>query len=314
MNALMKWQALVFTWVWLAPAVHHAQQPSMHDPVFRIALRAVSGGKPLPYNFRADQGLEYSVSGSGLVALNQLQVRNLYQVNLLQHARLQLQLKNEREVKMVGTFVHNLGIRYIVDSLFQFEPDENTLETRLDVPLGTKFSVAFTSCLFTRIFNSYRYSVDPAGNRFMNLESAFFSPLVWTFSGGIALNFPQFATVTLGLSSGKMTWIMNRDVYGQDGTTVVCGVPRDKNYLFEYGYGLHLRVDRDLASRVHWNCDLQLFKNYRKPPDLAFDNLVGIRIGRFVKTSILTKVSYDREVSRCVRVENRLTIGFFISL
>jgi len=55
---------------------------------------------------------------------------------------------------------------------------------------------------------------------------------------------------------------------------------------------------------------LLIFKNYLKPVDLVLDNLVGIRINKFLKTSIRTHVTYESAVSRNLQIENMVSVGF----
>jgi hypothetical protein len=140
------------------------------------------------------------------------------------------------------------------------------------------------------------------------------TPLLWTFSTGLGWNLPKVGVVSLGLSSAKFTWIYNRDVFEPPGVLEFYGVPREKRFIFEYGLGMHLLVDKTILKFVHWNCDLQIFKNYQKPVDLIMKNLIAIRVSKFLKATIQTRLYYEKDVSRNIQVENLVSLGFYFDL
>ena len=108
--------------------------------------------------------------------------------------------------------------------------------------------------------------------------------------------------------------ILDQSVFDRLKVTRFYGVPREKSHLFEYGLSMHMLLDHDFTGRVHWNCDMQVFKNYHKPVDLVMTSLVGIKLTRLLRTSIRTYVSYDSDVSRNLRVENVISLGVCFNL
>jgi hypothetical protein len=264
--------------------------------------------------FRLSQDLEYSLSCSALYFLNRQHGDPVGNVSLLQHFSYRSQATRSGNVNISNYFLHDLGIQYFFDSISRFQPDENSLDTQVDVRIGKNLSFAVFSNLTTRMFNSYFYASGSSGNLKKTLSASFLTPLLCTLSSGFAWALPQLGTLSMGLSSAKLTWICNREVYRQQHIPEFYGVPQDKNLVFEYGLSVHLLVDRDFIKRVHWNCDLLIFKNFQNPVDLVMKNLIGIRINRFLKTSIQTRLYYETEVSKNIRMENLLSLGFYFYL
>ena len=170
------------------------------------------------------------------------------------------------------------------------------------------------SQLTTRLFNAHAFGANATGNPGIARSTSFLTPLIWTFSAGLGWTLPRFATLTCGLASAKLTYVRDKKIFDQLKGAEFYGVGKEHNPLFEYGLSLHLLIDRDLNTRVHWNCDLLLFKNYRKPVDLELKNRVGIRISRYLKTTIQSHISYESAVTRTLQVENTVSLGFSINL
>ncbi|MFZ4520525.1 MAG: hypothetical protein ACOYNC_02400 [Bacteroidales bacterium] len=146
------------------------------------------------------------------------------------------------------------------------------------------------------------------------LIASFLTPLVWTFSAGPGCKLKGIGGFSLGITAAKLTWVYNKMVYQSQQTSEFYGVPREKGHVLEYGLTFQLLVDRNIFNRIHWNCDLKIFKNYGKPVDILVKNLIGIRIGKYIKTSVQTRISYEKEVSARLQMENLVTLGFFVSL
>jgi hypothetical protein len=235
-------------------------------------------------------------------------------VSLVHQLKYKTQYTSSGIIKISNCFIHFLGGQCFFDSISRFHPDENTLDTRIEMRLGKNLTFNFFSSLTTRLFNSYSYFTDQSGNLLKTLNASFLTPLLWTFSTGLGWNFPQLGTLSLGLSAARFTWIRNREVFNQQNIMAFYGVPKEKNHSIEYGFSFHLLVDKDFMNRVHWNCDVLIFKNYERPVDLIMKNLIGIRINKFVKTSIQTRLFYESTVSKSIQFENMVFLGFYFNL
>ncbi len=264
-----------------------------------------------PLKYRLTQDLEYSISFSSLLFLNWQRVSGDNQAALFQHIKYKTKLDDTRKFTISTSFVHNLGIQVFFDSISRFQPDENVMDTRFDIRIKKNLCLTVLSNVSTRLFNAYDYSSDSTGDLMQTLRAAFLTPLLCTFSAGLGWTVPRYGTLTLGLSAAKLTLIRNKEVYDALGIPDFYGVPRNRSQSFEYGLSLHLIVDKKFPGRFHWTCDALVFKNYKKPIDVAIKNLIWIRINKFLKTSIQTRLLYEEQVSKCLQVENLITIGFF---
>jgi hypothetical protein len=313
-QVLGKWGGVLLACICLMPIGLFGQNLVWRDSLILVSLGQLTAPDSDLVKFRIDQDLEYSLTFSNMLLLNRKEGPNINQVSVLHHLKYESRFNKDRKIKIVNSFVHDLGLQCIFDSLSRFEPDENTLDTRLEFRLLENFNLSVFSRLSTRFFNSYVYITDQAGKSCKTRNESFFTPLLMTISAGFNWVVPRFARVSFGLSSSKLTYILNKGIFDRINVPFFYGVPRGKNHLLEFGLSLHVLIDHDLSERIHWSSDVLLFKNYLKPVDLVLDNQVGIRINKFLKTSIKTQISYESEVSRNLQIENMISLGFYFSL
>lgn len=298
----------------LMPSAGHGQNLVWKDTVVLAPLKNHGDSGTSPVRLRLTWDAEYTLLSNSLVFLNMEYLKNANFISLLHQLKCHMTVAGDKKFRISNFLTHDLGVQYFFDSITRFQPDENTLDTRVEVVPGENISLSLTSLLSTRLFNSYTWSEDRTGHRIKNPGSSFLTPLLWTFSSGIGLAVPRLGTLSVGLSAGKFTWIMNRRVFSRTDLSVFYGVPREKRFIFEYGLSIRLLVNYNFLDRIQWNCDLLLFRNYGKPVDISVKNLIGFRINKFVKASIQTRLNYEKEVSKRVQVENLISIGFYFTL
>jgi hypothetical protein len=305
---------LVLMGTWLFSVIGAGQNLVWQDSVVLLRFRnPIDPGVTL-VKFRFTQELEYSFTLSNMLFLNWSQGNGSNQAAVLHHFKYRSKLNHSGNLSISASFNHILGIQCFFDSISRFQPDDNTLDTRIEIRLRKNVTFSVLSNLTTRIFNAWDYSSDQTGNLIRTLNSSFLTPLLCTFSAGVGWTFPGWGTINLGMSAGKFTLVRNSAVYDEMGVTEFFGVPKDRKFLFEYGMTLHLLIDRNFLNRVQWNCDVLIFKNYEMPVDLVLKNLVGIRINKFLRTTIQTRFFYEEETSKNFQVENLVTVGFYFLL
>ena len=300
---------VVFTCICMMPAGAFSQGLVLGDSMVPCSFYLLTGSFSLPVKMRIAQDIEYTLSCSNLISVNRQRGPDIFQFSLLQHLLHQAQITSGGKIKIASSFVHDLGLQYFFDSIFRFQPDENTWVTRLELTLFHHVIFSLYSQLTTRLFNAYTFEKDPSGTLHKTLNAAFLTPLLWTFSAGFGWTIPRFATLGFGLASAKITYIRNRGIYDQLHVSTFYGVAKGKNHLFEYGLNMHLLIDHEFKPRIHWNCDVLMFQNYHKPVDLVMNNLVGIKINKYLKTVIQTHLSYESAVCRNLQVENMISVG-----
>jgi hypothetical protein len=263
---------------------------------------------------RLHHELDYSFSFSNHLYVGWHHDPSAGDIVLLQNLNYKFAHSFDSLLKFSASLSHDLGIQSYFDSITKVHSDDNTLHTSLDVRMTGKLSFSIVSNLKSQLLNGYDYRVDQTGATVRTLNSSFLTPLLWTFSGGLLFAWPSFGSLSLGISSAKLTYIRDRSIFEKQKTGKFYGVTAGKNHLFEYGLSLQLLVDKDLFKRIRWNCDLLLFKNYSSAVDMTLKNNFGIRINSFLKAGIQTRVLYEEMVSKSIQLENLVTIGVFFHL
>lgn len=277
-----------------------------------LRLLSYAGGSNV--NLSISQSLQYAVTGSFTTFFNWKKTGEVNNLFLLQDLKYNSLFDDNGIVKISNSFTHNLGVQFIPDSITILKADDNIITTRVEVALSKRCAYNLLSVISTRLFNDYTIMVDDSGTRQRILNSGFFTPLLWTFSTGITLLLPQAGKVAFGVAGGKITYILNRQVYRDQDVDIFFGVPESKRYNFEYGLSFQLLIDKDLFSRVHWNCDLLLFKNYQKPVDLTLRNNFTVKISKFLQASVQTRILYEEAVCKSLQIENVVSLGFYFHL
>jgi hypothetical protein len=267
-----------------------------------------------PARLRLTQELDYSVSFSDFLLVNWLHDNNANQIIGLQNLKYRMIAENDQGFSISNLFIHNLGFQHYFDSITKVYIDDNTLTTKIDLRIKKNYTLVFNSNLTSRWLEGFDYSINDSGRQAVILNSSFLTPLIWTFSFGVGVNWKDFGSLNLGLSGGKLTYIRQTKIFEIRHITEYYGVPAGNNHRFEYGLSLQFLVNKDFLKRVHWDCDLLLFKNYNAPVDLNFKNLIGIRINKFLKTSIQTRVFYEEKISKNLQLENLVSLGFYVHL
>ena len=257
---------------------------------------------------KIETGLDYSLSLNCLLHLNYQHGANLNQAGMNQNIRIINTINRDGNFKMTNTLVHILGFQYFFDSITQVSQDDNTLITRIDLKFFKPFTLTFNSNLSSRLINNFDLQMNDSGQQIRILNASFLTPLLWVFSWGASYNLPNFGSVNFGLTGGKLTYMWNRSIFDKRQTSTYYGVEKNKNYLLEYGLSFQLLIDRDVTKTFHWNCDLLLFKNYNTSIDMTLKNSFGLRINRFLKTSMSTKILYEENLSKHLQFENLLSV------
>ena len=262
--------------------------------------------------WRITHKLDYSLSCNVIHYLNWKQGDPANTVSLLHQLQYRWQIEKQGSLQFTGTFTHDLGMLWFPDSLTRIRPDDNSLETNLFVSLPRRFSLSVLSRMSTAIFNTYTETGSPGPEGARILASAFLTPFIWNFSGGIGWTLTGFGRIDLGLSSARLTWVKNRAIFRAGGPCF--GVAEGKNHLFEVGLSFHMLVDREFADRFRWTCDLLVFRNYHKSADLSLKNILTARITGFLKITLQSKIVYERDISRHLQTESLISLGFGVGL
>jgi len=282
------------------------------DTVRMLTIPADSGQSLL--RLRITQKIEYSLALSGILFVNWERETAVNQFVVLQDLFCQWLAVNDRNLRITQKFIHHLGLQYFFDSIARFHFDENIIETRVEWKFRKNHGIFFSSCLSSRLFNSYTVETNDSGYQVRSLNSSFLTPFTGLFSTGFQFKWLRFGSLNFGISSAKFTWIRDKRIYEAQQTDICFGVPLTKKNLLEYGISFQFVVDTDVIKWMHWNCDLLIFKNTELPADVSLRNLFGFRINRFLKVRLQTRIFYEEQISRKVQVENMVSVGFSVTL
>jgi hypothetical protein len=305
------WLVLVFTWMLTSGTF--CQESSDTNFRFRWTPDFLWDPGPL-IRARITQNLDYFISVSALQFVNKNCDKNPDHMIFLQSLKYKVTVSRDSSFSFSQNLFHDLGGQCFFDSITRIHPDETKLEYRLLLRLWKRLSLSFDGDLSTRLLNSYEYLTDLNGRSYRVCSQSFLTPVVFRFSVGIRRNWPGFGELTMGISSAKLTCIRDHGIFERLKIHEFCGIPETRDYRFEYGLSLRLLVDEDLFKRIHWNCDLLLFKNYLCPVDVSVKNLFSVRINKFIMISLQTKILYEEKTSKNLQVENQLNIGLSIHL
>jgi hypothetical protein len=263
---------------------------------------------------RFRQELDYALSAHSLSLINYLHSQNVNRFGLLQNLRLKILIDNDKNFRFANSIIHNLGFQHYFDSITQVNVDDNTLTTRLDLKITGPLTFTFNSILTSKLLQGYDYMINDSGRQIHVLNSSFLTPLTWTFSLGLGYTLAQTGSLNLGISGGKLTYILNQNIFMIRGLQTYYGIEKGENHLLEYGMSFHLLIDKDLLKFLHWNCDLLLFKNYHSAVDVTIKNLFGLKITKFLGSSISTKILFEEKTSKHLQFENLVSFGFTFHL
>jgi hypothetical protein len=267
----------------------------------------------LPGRFRFTNEFGYSLALSGCYFMNGPLDKTAGQLAFLQSLKYKIRVSSKKFL-FTNDLVHNLGLVYYIDSVCKFQTDENTLTSRMSYNLTRYILLTASSILTTRIFNEWDVSQGAGGSVVKTISSSFLTPLVCTFSGGFGFNFTETGTLDVGISSAKLTYINDRSIFEKTGRDSFYGVEKGRSSFLEYGFSLHLLIDRMIGKKFHWDCDLLLFKADKSAVDMTMKSLFAYKINSFLKTSLQTRLFYDEDVSRKLQMENLLSFGFDVHL
>ena len=292
----------------------YSQESSIKQMFARYLLRNSFNFGSIPDKIRFRDELDYSLTANGFILVNWFHDNKVNQVNVFQNLKYQCSLQNDRTFRFSGTFIHNLGFQHYFDSITKVNIDDDILTARLNIKIDGMVSFTINSIITSRLLNGFDYVTTDSGMQIRILNSSFLTPLIWTMSFGIGYTWKDFCSVNLGLSSCKLTSILNKQIFSIRKIISYYGIDQGKTHLLEYGFTFQLLIDKDIFRILHWDCDLLLFKNYNSPVDLAFKNLFGIRINKFLKATLQTRIFYEEKLCKNLQFENILSVGFYLHL
>jgi hypothetical protein len=143
------------------------------------------------------------------------------------------------------------------------------------------------------------------------IQSNFMAPGYLIETIGFAFNPEKSYQIDMGLSL-KQTFVLDDAVYGED-RTIMYGVERGNEVLFEGGLSLGLKAERDIATNVNYVGQLETFTNFLKPVDsttIRFTNEIIGKINSYLSANLQFAMVYDDSITKELQVKQVISIGF----
>jgi hypothetical protein len=263
--------------------------------------------------YKVQENLSYSLSLGNFFTSKNKESPHPNWLSLLQTLDYKGSIERKNRFIFNSGLHHELGFQYLFDSLLSKQQDRNTLTTRIKWPLFGHVSLSLASDAETQLLNTFGRQHDSSGFHKI-LMSAFLTPLQCVFSGGIDLSLKDLCSFNLGISSAKMTLVCDQSVYTASHQDKFFDVRKNEYVHFSYGISSELSLTKQFNKVLDWDCNIKAFKDFNMPLDVNINNELKLTAGRHFKTSIMTRITYDREVNPTVEVENMITVGFFIEV
>jgi len=264
--------------------------------------------------FRMNESLEYSIRVSSLFYSNWEGGENNNFAALLHELRFKNVTEIKNRWKISGEFIHALGFQYFFDSIHRFHIDENIIRCMIERKLPLHFFVNCSVECTSRLFNDYLYHLNDSNQIIRVRNTSFLTPLVCIIHSGLGWKHTGWGSINLGISGAKLTYIRDQQVFDAQGIDEFYGVPAGNKHRFEYGIVIQVLLSRPLLKIIQWDFDLKLFRNFNAPWDVTLQNLIDIRLNRFLKLTFKTKVIYEEDLSRRLQMQHLLSAGFYCRL
>lgn len=283
------------------------------DSAVILSLPQLAGTRESLVRFVWSQEFDYALTLSNQLVYNRPGQEKGGYLLLLQGLKYRSAVESANRFRFVNSFTHDAGFQWFFDSITRFSPDQNTLLSFFDFRLKKHLNGNINSEITTRLFHGYSAVPGPAGETIRVRSTSFLSPVTWTLSGGIGYSLPNVARFSLGIASFRLTFLHDTTVFQRLGVSSWMGVTRGTHHTLEYGLSMMCQIDRLLWKKIQWNLDLKMFMAYAQPAEYALKNMVGVKLTRYLKAAMITRLCYGEKESRRLQTENLISIGFGIN-
>jgi hypothetical protein len=264
-------------------------------------------------DYLVEENLLYSLSLDNYIISKQKGPHQPDWLSILQTIDYNTTIEKKKKFVLSHSFHHELGFQYFLDSILSKQSDKNTFISRLKLPLTDYLGFSLTSDAETQLLNTFQNQYDSSGTKNI-LASAFLTPLQCIFSGGIDLSLKNLCSLSLGMSSARMTFVVNQAVYKGPDQKEFHEVRKNEYFHFDYGISSEFCLNKQFNKVLNWDCNIKAFKDFNMPADVRIKNELKFTAGHHFKISVMTRITYDQEVNQSVEVENMITIGFYVEL
>ncbi len=169
-----------------------------------------------------------------------------------------------------------------------------------------RFNPTFAASLRTQFAEGFNYNKDPLGqDRALPANvSAFFAPATLTQSMGLTYKPLEWLTQRLGVATKETVVTIER-------FRVLYGVDPEDVVRFEAGMESFTELDKEVFENVRYKARLSLFASFNKPkkPDALWENLITMKVNRWLNVSFEFVTLYDTDITSEVQLKEVLSVG-----
>jgi hypothetical protein len=265
--------------------------------------------KSIPTNFKHTLNCSWQLAGLNInsdpISKSQLKLSGYslinYQLNHQSKAwRKQLELYDES------------GFLWITDSLFVPEKDLTRIKSSISCTSDKPIKLQLTSSIQTQKLKGYSPITDSLGINIPRQSSGFQSPGSFMLNGGLELQPGKLGTIELGLASGKVMWMLNKQLYSFQNSTELNGIPIDKQYKIEGGLNLQSKLEKSFGTRIRWEHTSTWFYPVSKDgyTDIQIRNAVFWKPNTMFQACLRTTYSYNETRFPPGTWTGELTLGY----
>ncbi len=174
-----------------------------------------------------------------------------------------------------------------------------------------RFNPTFAASLRTQFAEGFNYDKDPLGlDRALPAKvSAFFAPATLTQSVGLTYKPLEWLTQRVGVATKETVVTIER-------LRVLYGVDPEDAVRFEVGLESFTEVDKEVFENVLYKSKLSLFASFNqlKKPDALWENLITMKVNRWLNVSFEFVTLYDLDITSEVQLKEVLSVGVSFSL
>ena len=169
-----------------------------------------------------------------------------------------------------------------------------------------RFHPTFAASLRTQFAEGFNYNKDPLGqDRALPAKvSAFFAPATLTQSVGLTYQPLEWLTQRVGFATKETVVTIERfrELYGVD--------PEDA-VRFEVGLESFTEINKEVFENVLYKSKLSLFASFNKPkkPAVLWENLITMKVNRWLNVSFEFVTFYDTDITSDVQLKEVLSLG-----
>jgi hypothetical protein len=207
----------------------------------------------------------------------------------------------------------DLGFGYLnTTSLGNRKSDDKiSLTSKYGHQISKKWNLSGLVDLRTQFTKGYHNTKDASGSEVNQLTSDFFSPAYLLMSVGFDFKPNSYFSCFLSPFTERYIFVVN-DYLSSIGAY---GVPINHSKKNELGAYLSATFNKEILKNVTYKTKFDAFSNYKVKPknvDIFWNNILAMKINRFLSTNILLDLLYDDDAIARLQVRELLGVGISV--